>query len=274
MSKKPILVVFLLSFLIITQAGVYAQSAQEDGKGNNDTKPTQIPGRFNKFDPRLQKEKTGAPPLATDEAQTPASNPLEKRKQTIISKLDMLAFFLTKFQTKVTENTKIDEEIRTWLLARITARQAWVDTQKNALTLVETENTLKPMVQTMMQMWQSHRSLGLLYGEGLRFHQFSNILSRLHIYEDLLSQKNADTVTLKEYITSAQNYYDEAKATLLKVNEETVGEGYRVQSHDQLKQGYAQLRLAIEEAKRIRDDMKSAQSEPTITAELLPTHEQ
>ncbi|MCR4328944.1 MAG: hypothetical protein NUV65_00165 [Candidatus Roizmanbacteria bacterium] len=275
MRKKSIILVFLLSFFVVAGAGVYAQSAQADRMGNSDTKPTQIPGRFNKFDPRLSNEKP-ATSSAIDGAQTQSSDTVEVRKQNTLKKLDSLSTFLTKFQTKITDNVKLDGDIRTWLTARITARQAWVDTQKNALTGVDTEDTLKPMVKTMVQNWQSYRSMGLLYTEALRFQQFSSILNRLQTYEGLLSQKNADTATLKEYIASAQNYYDEAKATLLQVNEEIIGEGYRAQSQDQLKQGYAQLRLAVKEAKQVRDALKSKLNtqKPIVTMQLSPTNEQ
>ncbi|PJE63086.1 hypothetical protein COU88_01410, partial [Candidatus Roizmanbacteria bacterium CG10_big_fil_rev_8_21_14_0_10_39_6] len=230
-------------------------------------------GRFNKFDPRLSKEKP-ATSSAIDGAQTQSSDTVAVRKQNILKKLDALSTFLTKFQTKIMDNAKLDSDIRTWLLARITARQAWVDTRKNALAAVDTSDTLKPMVQTMVQSWQSYRSMGLLYSEGVHFQQFSTVLKRLTTYEELLYQKNADTTDLKEYIASAQNYYDEAKTTLLQVNEETVGEGYRVQSRDQLKQGYAKLRLAVEAAKQIRDGLKNSFLKPTVTTELLPTNEQ
>lgn len=273
MSKKSLILVFLLCFFTLAQGGVYAQNAKADQMGNTDTKPTQTSGRFNKFDPRLSKEKP-ANSSAVDGAQRQSSDTIEVRKQNTLNKLDALSTFLTSFQTKITNNAKLDSDIRTWLLARITARQAWVDMQKNALVTIDTSDKLKLMVQTMVQSWQSYRSMGLLYSQSVHFQQFSTVLKRLTAYEELLSQKNADTTALKGYIASAQNYYDEAKATLLQVNEETVGEGYRVQSHDQLKQGYAKLRLAVEAAKQARDDLKNSSIEPSITTELLPTNEQ
>ena len=111
---------------------------------------------------------------------------------------------------------------------------------------------------------RANKSLSMLYLDAVRFRQFAKVHARLSNYEKLLLQKEVDTTVLKEYLDSAQDYRDEAKATLLQVTDEITAEGYRTQSHDQLKQGYAQLRLAITEAKKLRDTLKNR----------TPTHEQ
>lgn len=237
MSRKSTIIAFLLVFVIIANAGVFAQ------------------GRFNKFDPRSARPSLEIkdPPAGVDEM-----------KQKILSKLDTLTEFLTKYQIKITNEEELDEDTRTWLLARISARRVWVDTQKNALDTAETLDALKIIAKNMRDDWRANKSLSMLYLDAVRFRQFAKVHARLSNYEKLLLQKEVDTTVLKEYLDSAQDYRDEAKATLLQVTDEITAEGYRTQSHDQLKQGYAQLRLAITEAKKLRDTLKNR----------TPTHEQ
>ena len=81
MSRKSTIIAFLLVFVIIANAGVFAQ------------------GRFNKFDPRSARPSLEIkdPPAGVDEM-----------KQKILSKLDTLTEFLTKYQIKITNEEELD----------------------------------------------------------------------------------------------------------------------------------------------------------------------